>query len=146
MDKLPPIAAVTATGPLGIVHLPRMWAKALQRATGHLQDDYIVGCGLDRAVSEALGIDMQKALGYIQTAKPTYHEFEAWIVAECGGSIGQDKVQAANDAILGRRFDQEHAQGFRDELGLPAQSALDKAADLDTLDDWLQFHRWMTGS
>lgn len=48
------MAAVTAKGPLGIVHLPLRWAKALQRVTGHLNDDYIVGCGLDRAVSEAL--------------------------------------------------------------------------------------------
>ena len=146
MDKFPPIAAVTAKGPLGIVHLPRMWAKALQRATGHLNDDYIVGCGLDRAVSEALGIDMQKALGYIQTAKPTYHEFEAWIVAECGGSIAHDKVQAANDAILNLQFDPARAKEFREELGLPEESLLDGAADLDTLDDWLQFHRWMTAS
>lgn len=137
---------MTARGPLGIVHLPRMWAKALQHATGRLNDDYIVGCGLDRAISRALGIDMQKALTYIQTAKPTYHEFEAWVVAECGGDIGPDKVQAANDAILGIRFDAEHAGEFRAELRLPEGSALDGAADLDTLDDWLQFHRWMTGS
>jgi len=43
MDKLPPIAAVTAMDPLGIVHPRRMWSKALQHATGHLQDDCIVG-------------------------------------------------------------------------------------------------------
>ena len=54
MDKLPPIAAVTAMDPLGIVHPRRMWSKALQHATGHLQDDCIVGRGLDRAVSVTL--------------------------------------------------------------------------------------------
>ncbi len=146
MEKFPPVAAVTAMGPLGIVHLPRMWAKALQHATGHLNDDYIVGCGLDRAVSGALGIDMQEALSYIQTAKPTYHEFEAWVVARCGGTVGPDKVRAANEAILGITFDAQMAKEFRAELGLPQESKLDGAANLDTLDDWLQFHRWMTAS
>lgn len=143
MEKLPPIAAVTAKGPLGIVHLPRMWAKALQHATGHLVDDYIVGCGLDQAVTSALGIDMAKALAYIQTEKPTYHEFENWIVAEAGG-IGPEKVKAANDAILGMRFGPERAKVFREEIGLAAESSVDSAAELDTLDDWLQFHRLMT--
>ena len=146
MDKFPPVAAVTAKGPLGIVHLPRMWAKALQHVTGHLNDDYIVGCGLDRAITKALGIDMEKALRYIQSERPTYHEFENWIVAECGGSISADTVEAANDAILNIQFDAEHAKEFREELGLPEESDLSGAADLDTLDDWVQFHRWMTAS
>jgi len=145
MEKLPPIAPVTAKGPLGVVHLPRMWAKALQKATGHLQDDYIVGCGLDRAVCRELGLDMEKAIAYIQSEKPSYLEYENWVVAEVGG-VGPDQVRAANDAILGLRFDAEHARQFREELGLPETSDVDGAADLDSWDDLSQFHRLLTAS
>jgi len=144
MQKLPPIAPVTAKGPLGVVHLPRMWAKALQHATGYLQDDYIVGCGLDRGVMGALGIDADKAIAFIESERPTYLEFENWIVGEAGGSLSEEKIRAANEAILGRRFDPEHAREFREEIGLSDESGIDSAALLDTFDDWVQFHKLMT--
>ena len=56
------------------------------------------------------------------------------------------QVRAANEAILGITFDAQMAKEFRAELGLSQESKLDGAANLDTLDDWLQFHRWMTAS
>ena len=144
MRKIPPIAPIPAKGPLGLAHLPRMWSKALQDATGRLADGYRTGCYFDRTLMASLGIDVQEALGFIRSALPTYLEFEAWVLERAGGSLSPEQIEAANQAILGHELDREERGEFLRELGLPADSPVRRTAELEQLDDWAQFHTLLT--
>lgn len=43
MQTLPPLAGISMQGTLGVVHMPRMWSKALLQAKGQLADGYRPG-------------------------------------------------------------------------------------------------------
>ena len=86
MQRIPPIAPIAAKGPLGLAHLPRMWSKTLQEATGHLVAGYKTGCYFDRILSASLGIDVQEAFSFVRSTRPTYLEFEAWVLAGPAGA------------------------------------------------------------
>ncbi len=146
MQRIPPIAPIAAKGPLGLAHLPRMWSKTLQEATGHLVEGYKTGCYFDRILSASLGIDVQEAFSFVRSTRPTYLEFEAWVLARAGGSLDPERIEAANQAILGHELDPDEREEFLRELGLPPGSPVRRTADLEQLDDWAQFHRLLTGA
>lgn len=144
MQKIPPIAPIPAKGPLGLAHLPRMWSKALQAATGQLADGYRTGCYFDRTLMATLGIDVQAALAFIQSNLPTYLEYEAWVLEQAGGHLEPERIEAANRAILGHELEEAERLEFLQELGLPAETTVRGTAELEQLDDWAQFHRLLT--
>lgn len=140
MDKLPPIAPISAKGPLGLVHMPRMWSKALLHATGQLAPGYRTGCFFDRSVMGGLGIDTDRALAYLSAERPTYAAFEAWVLEQIGGRADPEKLVAINRTILEHELDPEEREEFQAELRLPEDSPIRKTAELEQLDDWVQFH------
>lgn len=146
MQKMPPIAAISAKGPLGLVHLPRMWSKALLGATGHLAPGYRTGCYFDRTLMGSLGISTEAALAYIGSELPTYARFEQWVLEQAGGHIAPESIVHVNRAILSHEFDGEELRSFQSELGLPEDSPIRKTADLEQLDDWVQFHTLLSGA
>lgn len=146
MNKIPPIAAVAAKGPLGVVQLPRLWSKVLLSQKGLLPDGYAAcGEGLDRRVLDGLGLDRERVLAFLSNY-PSYAQFEAWVVQELGGAVPQEKIDAINDQILGREFPDERSQKILEACGFPGDLAIRRAADLNQLDDWAEFHRCLTGS
>lgn len=136
-----PIAPISVKGPLGLAHLPRMWAKALLHAKGALVEGYRPGCLFDRTVMRRLGIDMERALDFLCTEMPTYAEFEAWVVEQAGGAIDPEVIEDINDFLLHHEFSGEALAAFQKALGLPPGSPIRTAAELDTLDDWVEFHK-----
>jgi hypothetical protein len=75
-----PLISSGVAGPLGVLHLPRLWLKASLEARGKLAAGY-PGCGkgYDQMVIDGLGLNRDAVLNFIKTQNPTYPQFEAWI-------------------------------------------------------------------
>jgi len=71
MSKIVPTISSGTAGPLGVLHLPRLWQKASLGAAGKLHGDYpAAGAGYDQMVLDALGIEREEFLNYIGSVKP----------------------------------------------------------------------------
>jgi len=145
MRKIPPIAAVSAKGPLGVVQLPRLWSKVLLSEKGLLPEGYSAcGQGFDKVVLDGLGLDREEVLGYLTSELPTYAAFEAWVVRRLGGAVPQEKIDAVNGYILGREFPEERSQAILENCGHSPDLPERHGAILNQYDDWLEFHRSLT--
>src|SRR5579871_7049970 len=77
-----PLVSSGTAGPLGAIHLPRLWLKLSLASIGALPEGYDeCGSGFDAMTLSALGLDRQKTIDFVRTEKPSYMEFEAWGVA-----------------------------------------------------------------
>ena len=57
MDTYIPLISTRSVGPLGLVHLPRLWLKMRLSTKGKLAEDYRAGeGGFDGLLLDALGI------------------------------------------------------------------------------------------
>ena len=80
MDRYVPLIGTAAKGPLGVVHLPRLWLKMLLASQGKLVEGYRAGNGgFDGALLKFLGIPSEDAVAFVAESQPTYLEFEAWV-------------------------------------------------------------------
>lgn len=142
MSKFIPLISSGTAGPLGVLHLPRLWQKSSLEAVGKLHSDY-PGCGqgFDQMVLDGLGIAKEEFLSFIASSKPSYPQTEAWILSKKGGSLDAAAVSALNASIKGYN----HADAVRTEI-LGANNIEDKglikdAIGLNNLDDWQAFHK-----
>ena len=75
MSQIIPLISSGVAGPLGVLHLPRLWLKASLGAAGKLHPDYpSIGAGYDQMVLDALGIPKADFESFIATEKPSYVE------------------------------------------------------------------------
>ena len=75
-----PLISSGIAGPLGVLHLPRLWQKVSLEESGKLASGYPgVGKGFDAMTLAALGLEEQAVRDYIRQNKPTYPQFEAWV-------------------------------------------------------------------
>jgi hypothetical protein len=128
-------------GPLGVLHLPRLWQKASLGSVGKLHDDYPAsGQGFDQMVLDGLGISREEFLAFVASQKPTYPEIEAWILEKRGGSLDAGQVRDLNQSIV----DYNHDGGVRKEIleaaGIEDSDVLADAVNLNNLDDWSAFY------
>lgn len=141
MSQFVPLISSGTAGPLGVLHLPRLWLKASLIAAGKGHPDYPICNGYDTMTLDGLGIDKEEFLAFINESKPTYPQLEAWILEKKGGSLDATAVKKLNDSISGYH----HADEVRKEIlsanGLPDDGSLPDAVNLNNLDDWLTFHR-----
>jgi hypothetical protein len=138
-----PLISSAIAGPLGFIHLPRLWLKASLEAVGKLHPDYPgIGKGYDSMVLAAIGLDEGSVRDFIQTTKPSYTQFEAWIKAQPGVNLDQATIYKSNIAIQGYIHDDATRQGILTACGLPDDGSVNPGAvDLNNLDDWATFHR-----
>ena len=137
-----PLISSCVAGPLGVLHLPRLWLKASLEARGRLAAGY-PGCGkgYDQMVVSALGLDRDAVLSYIKTARPTYPQFEAWVKGQPGVKLDSGTVETLNSAIRGYIHDDATRQSILSANGLADDaSAFRDAVNLNNLDDWKEFH------
>jgi hypothetical protein len=133
--KVVPLISSGTAGPLGAVHLPRLWTKLTLSSAGILADGYdFCGQGFDQMTIDALGLNRDRVVEYIRAAKPTYVQFEQWVVDQNGGSISKEKIAAHNKAILGYNHSAELAGTMRAASGL-RDAAIADAVSLNTLED-----------
>ncbi len=89
------------TGALGVLHLKRLWWK---HAAGGVATLDPAACSAewprDVAVVDGLGVGLEPALRYLATERPSYAEFERWILAANGGDIHAARRERLN-AMLG---------------------------------------------
>src|SRR5207249_403854 len=75
-----PLISSGVAGPLGALHLPRLWLKVSLEAAGKLAAGYPgIGAGYDTMTINALGLDADAVKSFITSNKPTYPAFEAWV-------------------------------------------------------------------
>jgi hypothetical protein len=80
MSKIVPLISSGVAGPLGALHLPRLWQKVSLEAAGKLADGYPgLGKGYDQMTCDALGLDAEAVKSFIKSSKPSYPQFEAWV-------------------------------------------------------------------
>jgi Domain of unknown function (DUF5069) len=141
-DTYVPLISSGIAGPLGVLHLPRLWQKVSLEATGKLAPGYpSVGKGFDAMTLAALGLDEQAVKDYIRKNKPTYPEFEAW-VKKNAKSLNRDAIEKYNAAVRAYNHDDETRKGILSACGIAdAASAPKDAVNLNNLDDWYEFHQ-----
>ena len=137
-----PTISSDIAGPLGAIHLPRLWQKATLEAAGKLHPEYPgIGCGYDSMVIAALGLDKEAVRTFLST-KPTYTQFESWIKAQPGATLDNASIYKNNVAIRGYIHDDATRIGILSLCGLSDDGSVNPGAvDLNNLEDWSIFHK-----
>lgn len=138
-----PLISSGTAGPLGVLHLPRLWQKVSLEARGKLAVGYPgIGGGYDTMVINALGLNPEAVKKYITEAKPTYPQFEVWVKGQPGVKLDLATIDASNRAIKGYNHGDETRKGILDANGIADENSVGHGAvDLNNLDDWLEFHQ-----
>src|SRR4030095_8382850 len=140
-DTYVPMISSGIAGPLGVLHLPRLWQKVSLEVSGTLTSGYPdVGKGFDAMMLAALGLEEQAVRDYIRQSKPTYPQFEAW-VKKNAKSLNRDAVEKHNPAVRGSNHDDETRKAILGACGIADDaSAFKDAVNLNNLDDWYEFY------
>jgi hypothetical protein len=141
-DTYVPMISSGVAGPLGVVHLPRLWQKVSLEARGTLADGYpAVGKGFDAMTLAALGLEEQAVKDYIKQNKPTYPQFEEW-VKKNAKSLTRESIERHNAAVRGYNHDNETRKGILSACSIADDASAPKdAVNLNNLDDWYEFHQ-----
>jgi hypothetical protein len=129
---VPAVSSGTA-GPLGAIHLPRLWLKLTLSASGALAEGYdFCGSGFDAMTLADLGLDRDKTLAFVRQNKPMYMDFERWVVQN--GKTDRATIKRHNAAIRGYHHSAELAREMRAASKIEDASILD-AVTLNTMED-----------
>ena len=138
-----PLVSSSTKGPLGAVHLPRLWLKLSLAAHGQLPADYDeCGSGFDQMTLTGLGLDRQKTIDYVRKNHPTYMQFEEWVVEQNGGKIDEEKIRKHNEAVAAYCHSDELGSSMRKSSGIRHDHIKD-AVTLNTIEDLDAFHQQM---
>jgi len=142
MNTIVPLISSSVAGPLGVLHLPRLWLKTSLEARGKLAPGYPgAGKGYDQMVIDGLGLQREALLEYIKTSRPTYCQFETW-VGKNGTKLDKASIDKLNTAIKGYIHDDSTRKGILSANGLADEACACKdAVNLNNLDDWYEFHQ-----
>ncbi len=140
LQNVVPLISSDTAGPLGAIHLPRLWTKLTLSAAGVLPDSYDeCGAGFDQMTLTALGLDRQKTMDFVRNNRPKYMVFEEWVIAQNGGSISTDRIKKHNEAIRGYNHADDLAAKMRAASGIKNASVKD-AVTLNTIEDLDDVH------
>ena len=132
----------SVAGPLGVLHLPRLWLKVSLEARGKLAAGYPgIGKGFDQMVLDGLGLKADAVKKFVSEKKPTYSEFEAWVKSQPGVKLDRNSVHRLNQSILNYHHDEGLSKDIRSTTGYKEDgSVTSSACELNALDDWQAFH------
>ena len=141
-DTYVPMISSGTAGPLGVLHLPRLWQKVSLESQGKLATGYPgMGHGFDAMTCAALGLEENAVQDYIKRDKPTYPQFEAW-VKKNAKSLNDEAVEKHNAAVRGYIHDDETRQSILGACAITDHASAPKdAVNLNNLDDWYEFHQ-----
>ena len=141
MSKIVPTISSGTAGPLGVLHLPRLWQKVSLDNAGKLHDDYpAIGAGYDQMTLDALGLDKDEFSAFMKEKKPTYVELENWVLEKKGGSLDQEAVNKHNEGVKGYIHDDATRAEILGAAGRPDDGSIKDAVNLNNLDDWAIFY------
>ena len=137
-----PLISSGVAGPLGVLHLPRLWLKASLEARGKLAAGYPgIGKGYDMMVISALGLSADAVKKFVTDSKPTYAQFEGWIKKQPGVKLDKATIHKLNVSIAGYIHDDATRKGILSASGITDEgSVCPDAINLNNLDDWKEFH------
>jgi hypothetical protein len=142
--KTVPLISSGTAGPLGVKHLPRLWSKLTLGSRDRLADGYdMCGAGFDQMTLDALALDRDATIGFVREKKPTYMQFEAYVLEKNGGSVSPDAIQKHNAAISGYDHSDELSANMRADSGI-RQAHIKDAVTLNTVNDLDELHRQVT--
>ena len=140
--KVTPLISSSAVGPLGVAHLPRLWTKLTLAGAGLLPEGYDeCGSGFDAMTLSALGLNKDEVITYVRTRKPTYVEFEEFVVQK--GKTDPEAIKKHNAAVHGYHHSDEKAAQMHKELGSKQHHVKD-AVTLNMLEDLHELHQTVT--
>jgi hypothetical protein len=141
MTKLVPLISSGTAGPLGVLHLPRLWLKLSLEAAGKLAPGYPgAGSGFDQMTIDGLGLKLDAVIDFIKTNKPTYPQFEAW-VKKNATKLEKASIEKLNSSIRGYNHDDDTRKSVLSANGLSDDATAPKdAVNLNNLDDWKEFY------
>ena len=142
MNTIVPLISSGVAGPLGVIHLPRLWLKASLEARGKLAPGYPgAGKGYDQMVIDGLGLKRDAVLAFIKEKRPTYPEFEAWVKQQPGVKLEKGSIEKLNASIRGYIHDDGTRKSILGACKLADDTGAPKdAVNLNNLDDWKEFH------
>ena len=142
MSKFVPLLSSGIAGPLGVLHLPRLWLKVSLDAQGKLAAGYpAIGKGFDQMVIDGLNLNRDALAAFIAEKHPTYTQFEQWIREQPGATIDKASIEKLNGAIRSYNHDDETRGAILGAAELnDDQTAPRDAVNLNNLDDWTEFH------
>ncbi|HLI94589.1 MAG TPA: hypothetical protein VKT72_00725 [Candidatus Baltobacteraceae bacterium] len=144
-EKIVPLVTSDTAGPLGAIHLPRLWAKLSLAAANLLPEGYDeCGPGFDQMTLTAMNLDRQKTIDYVRTNRPTYVQFERWVVEQNGGTIDPERIRKHNEAVRGYNHADALAADMRTSCGLTDRMVTD-AVTLNKLEDLDELHNQLAG-
>src|SRR5882762_7864846 len=143
MASIVPLISSGTAGPLGVLHLPRLWLKVSLEQRGALAAGYPgVGKGYDQMVLDALGLNKDAVVNFIKTQRPTYPQFEGWIKKQPGVKLDKGTVDKLNGGIRGYIHVDNTRKGVLGACGIADDSSAPRdAVNLNNLDDWYEFHQ-----
>ncbi len=141
MNTIVPLISSGTAGPLGVIHLPRLWLKVSLEARGKLAAGYPgAGQGYDQMVIDGIGLNREAVLKFIKESRPTYPQFETWVKANAT-KLDKGSVDKLNAAIRGYLHDDATRKSILGANGLADDANAPKdAVNLNNLDDWKEFH------
>ena len=138
-----PLISSSVAGPLGVLHLPRLWLKVSLEAQGKIAPGYPgVGHGYDAMVLGALGLDEAAVKEFVGKQKPTYPQFETWVRAQPGVKLDKATIHKLNVSIAGYIHGDDVVSGVLKANGLADDGTITRdAININNLDDWYEFHQ-----
>src|SRR5580704_637091 len=98
-DTYVPMIPCSVAGPLGVLHLPRLWLKVSLEARGKLAAGYPgIGKGFDGMVIAGLGLTADAVRKFITEKRPSYAEFEGWVKKQPGVKLDRASVYKLNQS------------------------------------------------
>jgi hypothetical protein len=145
-QKTIPLISSGTAGPLGALHLPRLWTKLTLGSADRLAEGYdFCGSGFDQMTIDALGLKREDVIAFVRDKKPTYTQFEEYVLQQNGGSLSTDRIEKHNAAIKGYNHSPELAAEMRKASGVANPSVSD-AVTLNTLEDLDGLYAQVTGA
>ena len=142
--KIVPLISSGTAGPLGAIHLPRLWTKLTLSAAGKLPEGYDdCGQGFDQMTLDALNLKREDTMAYVREQKPTYVQFEQYVLDQNGGSLPAGAVDKHNAAIRGYNHSDDLGSSMRSASGT-SNDTLKDAVTLNMLEDLHEFHAQAT--
>lgn len=139
LEPVIPAISSLATGPLGLLHLPRLWGKAVIKAIGALPEGYHSGSGpIDVQLAETIGMDLAASVSYTNAEIPPYLTYEQW-VREHATKLDAATMKAWNDRMRTREKPIPLAAEERTILGITDESER-RGVLLNDLIDWHLWH------
>ncbi len=103
------VAHPEETGKLGLMHLKRYWSKTLLKGGRKLESNaFAEEWNTDNTLLSVIGAGIYQVSKYLYEERPSFEEFEDWVLGLNGGAIDSEKVRLFNSFILG---EQEEEQG-----------------------------------